>query len=101
MSSVRCVCGNKVIDIDDLMFSEAGFETLVFRCGNEFCGLGKIAEVTIFEKKVYVKFSPMFSDYNLILMGRDDMQKSLRRLACKIIEGLGVGKGLKRRIQIR
>lgn len=73
----------------------------VFRCANEFCGLEKIVEVSISRKRVELKFSPMFSDYNLLFMGRDALEESLKRLGERALENLGVGKGLKRRIRFR
>ncbi|MCX8202137.1 MAG: hypothetical protein N3H84_08580 [Candidatus Caldarchaeum sp.] len=100
MNVVRCVCGSVVNEMHNLRLSKSN-DVDVFRCANEFCGLEKIIEVSISRKGAELKFSPMFSDYNLLFMGRDALEESLKKLGERALENLGVGKGLKRRIRFR
>ncbi|MCS7133223.1 MAG: hypothetical protein NZ921_00270 [Candidatus Caldarchaeum sp.] len=48
-----------------------------------------------------MKFSPMFSDYNLLFMGRDTLEKKLEKLGREVAELFHGGKGLKTRIRYR
>jgi len=92
--TLHCVCGTEVCGADDLFFwAEDG--VLHARCRKTHCRLEKTLTLERVKDKVVVKFSKMFTDYNMLHMGRDLMEKDLeelrRQLARQVLEKAGSG----------
>ncbi len=71
----------------------------VFRCCHEWCLLEWIVKIVKHKEVVEVVFSPMFSDWNLIHLGRDRQVRLLKELARSIAAELGFGKSVRIRIR--
>ncbi|MEM0440829.1 MAG: hypothetical protein QXF45_04675 [Candidatus Caldarchaeum sp.] len=101
LDAVKCVCGRVVDDVNDIRLLEVSDSVKVYGCNNGFCVLDKLLEIRSYEDMVELRFLPMFSDYNLLMMGRDAMEKRLQSLGKKLLTRLLGGKALKTRIMIR
>ncbi|MEM2236896.1 MAG: hypothetical protein QXR26_01305 [Candidatus Caldarchaeum sp.] len=98
---LTCVCGNEIRDVDDLEFSHVADGVVKARCKNRFCKLEEVLEMFVSDKKAEVRFSAMFSDYNLLTMGSDVLEKRLKDFGNRIVERVAGGKGLKTRVSYR
>ncbi|MEM1946321.1 MAG: hypothetical protein QXH12_01175 [Candidatus Caldarchaeum sp.] len=98
---LRCVCGTEINYVDDLEFSQSSNGVVRARCRNRFCRLEEVVEVVMRDKAAEVKFSCMFSDYNLLFMGSDMLEKSLKDFGSKMVRMLSGGKSLKTRVTTR
>ncbi|MEM4353189.1 MAG: hypothetical protein QW470_00360 [Candidatus Caldarchaeum sp.] len=98
---LRCVCGNEIKEADDLEFSNVADGVFKARCKNRFCRLEEVLEIFLTDKKAEVRFSAMFSDYNLLTMGSDVLEKRLKDFGNRIVERVAGRKGLKTRVTHR
>ncbi|HID04902.1 MAG TPA: hypothetical protein EYP20_03760 [Aigarchaeota archaeon] len=96
---LRCVCGGVVGGLGDLR--RVGFvDGFVFRCSRGWCLLDWVVKVVKHDGGfVEVIFSPMFSDWNLVHLGRDRQVRLLKELARRIVDELGMGGGVKVRLR--
>ncbi|MDJ0272720.1 MAG: hypothetical protein QXN23_06365 [Candidatus Caldarchaeum sp.] len=97
---LRCVCGAVVEGLDDLRVADEANGLIRLRCGNGYCELEEVCTVSVSGENADVRFSRMFSEYNLLFMGRDELTKKLRRLGVKVVKDLFGGKSIKTRIKI-
>ncbi len=98
---LRCVCGAEVKDVDELLLSHEQPFIVKARCRNSFCKLAEVFRIVVSDKAAEVRFSAMFSDYNILTMGSDVLEKRLDELARNVIKKIIGGKGLKTRIKYR
>ena len=96
---LRCVCGAAVEGLDDLRVADEVDGLIRLRCRNSYCELEEVCAVSVSEGVADVRFSRMFSEFNLLFMGRDELTKKLRRLGVKVVKGLFGGKSIKTRIK--
>ncbi|MEM1943615.1 MAG: hypothetical protein QXO30_00315 [Candidatus Caldarchaeum sp.] len=95
---LRCVCGAEVENVDDLTFAKDGDGVVKARCRNEFCRLGEVLSIKLSDNRAEVRFSAMFSTYNLLFMGSDLLEKRLELLSRRVLEAMIPRKSLKTRI---
>ncbi|MEM1937473.1 MAG: hypothetical protein QXX49_05910 [Candidatus Caldarchaeum sp.] len=95
---LRCVCGAEVENVDDLTFVKDGEGVVKARCRNEFCRLEEVFSLKLSDKRAEIRFSKMFSTYNLLFMGSDLLEKRLELLSRRVLEVVTHGKSLKTRI---
>ena len=83
--TLHCVCGAEVWGTDDLFFWTV--DGLIHgRCRKTHCRLEKILTISRERSRTAVKFSKMFADYNMLFMGRDEVERRLRELGRTIVE---------------
>ena len=76
-----------------------GGGVLVFRCCRDWCLLGEVVRVVKRDAGVVeVVFSRMFSDWNLVNLGRERRDRLLRELAFRLLDELGLARGAKVRV---
>lgn len=98
---LRCVCGWEIDGVKDLKISwDRDQRVAILRCRKESCKLEEIGRIIIEEKEVKVIFAPMFSDWNLILMGRDRQAALLKKLGKSLVKELKLEENILR-IEIR
>ena len=73
---LRCICGAEIRGVEDLFFW-AGDGLLQTRCRKPNCRLAKTLTVERVKDRAVIRFSKMFTDYNMLFMGRDLLEKSL------------------------
>ena len=97
-----CVCGSKIDSAEDLKRVGAGEREIVFRCRNNgVCRLEEICRIRLVDGGFEVLYSPMFSDWNLLSLGRERLLSELRQLAYKIVkETIREGNVLRIRVKI-
>jgi hypothetical protein len=74
--TLHCVCGTEVWGADDLSFWAVD-GLLHARCRKPHCRLAKTLTVERVKDRAVIRFSKMFTDYNMLFMGRDLLEKSL------------------------
>ncbi|MDJ0269641.1 MAG: hypothetical protein NXY59_03655 [Aigarchaeota archaeon] len=101
-AALSCVCGSKIDSADDLKKVEENEGEIVFRCrNNSACRLEEVCRIRPAEGDFEVLYSPMFSDWNLLHLGRERLLSELRRLAYKIVkETIREGNVLRIRVKI-
>lgn len=82
----------------DLLFVKDVGGDLRARCKNSFCRLEELFAVVLSDKMAEVRFSPMFSSFNLLFMGSDALEERLEKLVEQVVGFLSGGKTLKTRI---
>jgi hypothetical protein len=92
--TLHCVCGTEVWGADDLFFWAAD-GLLHARCRKPHCRLAKTLTVERVKDRAVIRFSKMFTDYNMLFMGRDLLEKSLEELGRRIARQLPELNGLK------
>lgn len=85
--TLQCVCGWLIRGRADLRAVDGE----VFRCQNRACVLDEICRVVSGDRGYMVGFSPMFSDWNLLRMGRDKLERELENISAEIVGFLGGG----------
>jgi hypothetical protein len=65
------------------------------RCRKPHCRLAKTLTVERVKDRAVIRFSKMFTDYNMLFMGRDLLEKSLEELGRRIARQLPELNGLK------
>ena len=91
---LQCICGWPIRGPQDLRIAGGGENETIFRCVNSICNLEELCRVSREGGRYLVGFSPMFSDWNLIRMGRDRLEKELEKMGAMIVESIAgkVGK---------
>lgn len=92
--TLRCVCGTEVCGADDLFFWAVD-GLLHARCRKPYCRLTQTLTIEKAKDQAIIKYSKMFTDYNMLFMGRDLLEKSLEELGRRIAEQLPELNGLK------
>lgn len=92
--TLRCICGAEIRGVEDLFFW-AGDGLLQARCRKPHCRLAKTLTVERVKDRAVIRFSKMFTDYNMLFMGRDLLEKSLEELGRRIARQLPELNGLK------
>jgi len=88
---LQCICGWPIRGAHDLRRAGVEAGKTILRCGNNLCLLEELCRVSYEGGRYMVGFSPMFSDWNLIMMGRDRLERKLERLGRMIVETFGGG----------
>lgn len=84
--NLSCICGAP-IDISSLIIEKIGEENYKIICPSSRCPLRELGFVKVIHHsnpKFEVKFSRMFKDWNVLLVGRESCDKLLRELLKQI-----------------
>lgn len=96
---LRCVCGAAVEGLEDLRVVDEPGGLVRLRCRSGYCELKEVCTISVSGENADVMFSRMFSEFNLLFMGRDELEKELRVLGAKVVNGLFGEKSIKTRVK--
>ncbi|MEM4495571.1 MAG: hypothetical protein QXE96_07250 [Candidatus Caldarchaeum sp.] len=85
--------------MEDLKVADELGGLVRLRCRSGYCELKEVCTVSVSGENADVRFSRMFSEFNLLFMGRDELKKELRALGVKVVKGLFGGKSIKTRVK--
>ncbi|GBC68761.1 hypothetical protein HRbin01_00446 [archaeon HR01] len=82
---LECVCGTPIRTSKDLEYVTSEDGSRLVRCRNRICHLDFVAVVESYGRSITIGFSPMFSDWNLLHMGKDRLEKMLEKIGHSIL----------------